>query len=42
LLNGDNSNVAAIGSDQADFRNADALIHSKFCSADMLLLYQNS
>ena len=42
LTNGNNTNVAAIGPDQSDFRDADALIYSKFCSADMLLLFQNS
>ena len=42
LSYGNNANVASIGPDQSDFRDADALINSKFCSADMLLLFQNS
>jgi hypothetical protein len=31
-----NTDIAAIRPDQADFRDADALIDSKFCSADKL------
>jgi hypothetical protein len=41
LLDGNNTNIAAIGPDQSDLRNADALIYSKFCSADKFLLFQN-
>ena len=36
LSGGNNTDIAAIWPDQADFRDADALIDSKFCSADKL------
>ena len=42
LSGGNNTDIAAIWPDQADFRDADALIDSKFCSADKFLLVQNS
>ena len=42
LSGGNDTDVAAVGSDQTDFRGADALIDSKFCSADKFLLFQNS
>jgi len=42
LPDGNNADIAAIWTDQADFRDADALIDSKFCSADKFLLVQNS
>ena len=37
-----NPDIATIWSDQSNFRDADALIYSKFCSADKFLLFQNS
>ena len=42
LSEGNNADVASIWPDQADFRDADALIDTKFCSADKFLLNQNS
>jgi len=33
-----NTDISAIWTNQANFRNADALIYSKFVGADMLLL----
>jgi hypothetical protein len=36
LSEGNNPDIAAIWPDQADFRDADALIDTKFCSADKL------
>ena len=38
LTNRHHADVPTVGSDKANFRDADALIHSKFISADMLLL----
>jgi hypothetical protein len=37
-----NTNVTAVSSNQTDFRDADALVYSKICSADKFLLFQNS
>jgi hypothetical protein len=36
LSGGNNTDITAIWPDQADFRDADALIDSKLCSADKL------
>jgi hypothetical protein len=38
LANRYNTDIATIWPDQANFRDADALIYSKFVGADMLLL----
>jgi hypothetical protein len=38
LANRHNTDIAAIWTNQANFRDADALIYSKFIGADMLLL----
>ena len=38
LFDGNDSDVSAVWPDQADFRDADALVDSKFVSADKLLL----
>jgi hypothetical protein len=38
LANWHDANITAIWPNQANFRNADALIYSKFIGADMLLL----
>ena len=42
LLDGNNTDVAAVWPDQSDLWDADALIYSKFCSADKFLLFENS
>jgi hypothetical protein len=39
LAGRDNAHITAIWPNQANFRNADALIYSKFIGADMLLLF---
>jgi hypothetical protein len=38
LANRHNADIAAVWTNQANFRDADALIYSKFVGADMLLL----
>ena len=38
LLDGNHSGVLAIGTNQADFRNADTFIYSKFVCAYVFLL----
>jgi hypothetical protein len=40
LLDGDNTDVSAIRPDQTDFVDPNALVDSKFCSADKILLFR--
>ena len=42
LPDGNNTDISTIWAYQSDLRDADALIDSKFCSADKFLLFQNS